>query len=73
MKQLRGWGKPWGGIAGFLEKDLPDTLEDRDAIAYNLVREAFERIFGTENKGWHTFKRPNRDGKYITWVKAGKE
>jgi len=65
-------GKPWGVIAAFLANELPDTLEDRGEVAYHLVREAFDRIFGTEDEGWHTFKRPNRDGKQITWIKAGK-
>jgi hypothetical protein len=75
IEQLRTWGKPWGAIGGFLERELPETLEDRHDIAFNLVREVCERIFGAENEGWHTFKRPsrkNKEGKYITWVKAGK-
>ena len=72
MEQIHRSGKPWGVIAGFLERELPDTLEDRGEVAFHLVREAFDRIFGTEDEGWHTFKRPNRDGKQITWIKAGK-
>ncbi|HJT54947.1 MAG TPA: hypothetical protein VJ761_00520, partial [Ktedonobacteraceae bacterium] len=75
MEQLRTWGKPWGAIGGFLERELPETLEDRHDIAFNLVREACEQIFGAENEGWHMFRRPsrkNKEGKYITWVKAAK-
>ena len=72
VEQLKGRGKPWGVIAGILEHELPETLEDRHDIAYNLVRDACERILGVENEGWHTFKRANRQGKYITWVRAGK-
>lgn len=72
MEDIRGRGIPWGVITGFLEDALPDTLEDRRRIAYNLVREALEQIFGAENDGWHTFKRRNREGKWIMWVKAGK-
>jgi len=72
MEQIHRSGKPWGAVAAFLVNELPDTLEDRGEVAYHLVREAFDRIFGTEDEGWHTFKRPNRDGKQITWIKAGK-
>ncbi len=72
MEQLRNWGKPWGYIGGLLEQELPETLEDRHDIAFNLVREACEKIFVAENEGWHTFKRVNKQGKYITWVRAGK-
>lgn len=72
MEQIRTKGKPWGVIAEFLENALPDTLEDRHKIAYYLVREAFEDIFGSENKAWFTFRQPSRAGKQVTWIKAGK-
>lgn len=72
MGRLRDRGIPWGAIMRELIKELPDTLEDRDDIAYDLVREALEQIVGPENEAWHTFKRPNKDGKQITWVKVAK-
>ena len=72
MEQIRGKGIPWGVITGFFERELPDTLEDRRNVAYYLVREALEQIFGTENDGWHTFKRSSKEGKQIIWIKAGK-
>jgi hypothetical protein len=72
MGRLHDRGIPWGAVMRELIKALPDTLEDRDDVAYDLVREALEQICGPENEGWHTFKRPNKDGKQITWVKVGK-
>jgi hypothetical protein len=73
MEQIGGKGIPWGVIVGFFERELPDTLEDRYHLAYNLVREALEQILGSENDGWHTFKRPSsKEGKQIIWIKAGK-
>ena len=45
MEQIHGWGKPWGVITGFFERELPDTLEDRRNVAYYLVREAFRANF----------------------------
>jgi hypothetical protein len=72
MGRLHDRGLPWGAVMRELINALPDTLQDRDAVAYDLVREALEQIFGPENEGWRTFKRPNKDGKQITWVKVGK-
>ncbi|SRR5579883_189353 len=72
MEDIYGRGIPWGAIAGFFERTLPDTLEDRHRIAYNLVREALEQIFGAENEAWHTYRHTSRNGKQITWLKTGK-
>src|SRR5579885_1493679 len=72
MEDIHGRGIPWGAIAGFFERTLPDTLEDRHRIAYNLVREALEQIFGAENEAWHTYRHTSRNGKQITWLKTGK-
>ena len=71
IEKIRIWGKPWGAIGGFLKEVLPDTLEDRHAIAFNLVIEALERAFGPENEAWHTDKR-SANGKLMTWVIIGK-
>lgn len=71
IEQIRREGMTWGRITEFLKKHLPDTLEDRDDIAFNLVREALERNFGAANEAWHTIKRPT-GGKLMTWVMIGK-
>jgi hypothetical protein len=71
LGRLRDRGIPWGALMRELLKELPDTLEDRDDVAYDLVPEALEHIIGPQNEAWHTFKRPSKDGKQITWVKVG--
>lgn len=71
MEQIKGRGIPWGRILSFLEKELPDTLEDRSDIAYQLVRDALEQLLGTQDQAWHTFRKPSRNGKTIVWVKSG--
>ncbi len=71
IEQIRSEGMTWGHITEFLKKKLPDTLEDRNDIAYNLVREALERIFGPANEAWHTVKRQT-GGRLMTWVMIGK-
>jgi DNA helicase HerA-like ATPase len=73
MDEIRGSGTSWGYTMEFLEKELPDTLENRSDIAYYLVREALERIFGAENEAWYTFKRPGNNGKQITCIRAGRK
>jgi len=73
MEQIRGRGYPWGHIGGFLERVLPDTLENRHDVAFDMVREALEQIFGEYEENWHTFKRPSRNGRLTTFVKLGKE
>lgn len=71
IERIKIWGKPWGAIGGFLKEVLPDTLEDRHTIAFNLVIEALERAFGPENEAWHTVKR-SANGKFMVWVMIGK-
>lgn len=73
MGQLKGRGIPWGGLLRKLAENLPDTLEDRSDIAYYLVAEALERIFGPRDEAWHTFKQVSINGKQVTWIKAGKK
>ncbi len=70
VEKIGGEGMSWGWITQFLKENLPDTLEDRNEIAYHLVREALELTLGPENAAWHTFKQPGRNGKLITWVQA---
>ena len=72
IEQIRDRGIPWGVIMGVLIKELPDTLEDKEDVAYLLVKEALEKILGPENEAWHSYKRTKGTGKQITWVKSGK-
>jgi hypothetical protein len=39
-----------------IEEALPDTLDNRNKKAYQLVRPTLEAIFGSERQEWHTFK-----------------
>ncbi len=71
---MRNRGMPWGVIKGYIVDELPKTIEEqeRSDLAYNLVREALEVIFGLQDEGWHTYSAPRKDGKPTMWVKAGK-
>ena len=74
LEKMRNRGMPWGVVKGYIVAELPETIEEqeRSGLAYNLVREALEAIFGSEDEGWYTFSAPRRDGKPTMWVKAGK-
>ena len=61
-------GAAWGGLKAFFLEVLPDDLDDRDNMAYQLVPKALNQIFGQQNTGWHTFKNSSTG---TNWVKAG--
>jgi hypothetical protein len=68
VKQLSdGSGVAWGSVKAFLKGTLPERLDDRDTIAYQLVKKAMETIFGEQNHAWHSF----RDERGITQLKTG--
>jgi DNA helicase HerA-like ATPase len=55
-RKTQGEGITWIRLKYLLIGFLPDTLEDRDNMAYHLVREALEQVLGPENEGWDTFR-----------------
>ena len=73
MEDLKSRGKPWGVIGGFLEKPLPDTLEDRHNIAMSLVKDALERFLAKKIRhGIQLNFRIKREDS-LPWVKIGKK
>ena len=47
----------WSWVMMRLREELPPTLEDRNNIAYQLVRKAVDRIMGgPQDEAWHTEK-----------------
>jgi len=74
LERMQNRGLPWGVVKGYIVTELPNTIEEqeRSDLAYHLVREALEAIFGPEDEGWHTYTAPRKDGKPTMWVKAGK-
>ncbi|MBT9173646.1 MAG: hypothetical protein DDT21_02047 [Syntrophomonadaceae bacterium] len=49
-------GTAWGSIKAFFLRHLPDHLDNKDTLAYNLVRKALEYMYGPQNQGWETYK-----------------
>lgn len=56
-------GIPWGVVKGMLSDELPETMDDRDTVAFNLVKEALDRIFGPNN--WDTERRGSKNTTFI--------
>lgn len=54
MTKLRNSSCAWGTLKAELKDLLPDHLDDRDQIAYHLVREFLDKTFGRD--GWKQFK-----------------
>ena len=58
------FGIPWGGIIAALKEGLPDTIDDRGQLAYDLVPRALDEIFGLGR--WETYKHQSTKK---TWVR----
>lgn len=49
-------GIAWGAVKAFFNDNLPQSLDDRDTIAFHLVKKAMIQLYGDQNAGWKTFK-----------------
>lgn len=71
MGKLRGGGWPWAGVQEAIARALPNVMEEseRKSLAYKIVPDVLDRVFGSQDKGWKTEKRPKRKGEGLTtWV-----
>jgi hypothetical protein len=65
--RIRSNGIPWKGVLDPLEQALPDVLNDRHKIAYDLVRQFMDEVFGAGK--WHTERRPSKSSSGMTtWI-----
>ena len=67
-RELNSRGMPWGGLKRYFLDRLPPELENRDDVAYRLVAKAMNRVYGSQDEDWHTFRHPERG---TTWVRLG--
>ncbi len=59
-------GIPWGKVVGILKESLPETMVDRDTVAYNLVPEAVsEALKGSQGEVWGTERRGKKNTTFI--------
>jgi len=55
--KLDSGGIKWGFVTKLLEEELPETMSDRNQVAYGLVKQAVTTLIGPENEKWRTEKR----------------
>ena len=61
-------GMPWRGVKEALKTGLPETIDNRDQFAYDLVPRALTDVFGgQQDHAWESYKNP-RTG--ATWVRS---
>lgn len=67
MRMLHDKGVMWFILKVALKRHLPDVIpeQERDDMAYNLIREALDSVLG--EGGWHTFRENTK-----LYAKAGK-
>ena len=61
-------GAAWGSIKAFFLTHLPEHLDDRDELAYQLVKKAMDQLFGAQNEGWETFKVV-KNSRFVTYIR----
>ena len=65
--KIQSDGMAWGGLNAFLKEILPEALDDRNAVVYNLVPKVLNELFGLQDEGWETF---TPGGRTSTWIRA---
>jgi hypothetical protein len=70
MSKIKDGGAAWGTVKAFFLKQLPESLEDRDAISYHLVPKALTEILGVQDEAWYSFRNPERNN--TSYVRAGR-
>jgi hypothetical protein len=58
-------GVAWGAVKAFLLEHLPGELDDRDTVAYHLVRKAMDRLVGPQNTAWESYRHSTRGTTYV--------
>jgi len=65
---LEGNGIPYGMVVGILKNGLPDTMNDRDTMAFRMVPAALNELLGPQHQAWDTEMRDSKDGRRIRFV-----
>jgi len=60
-------GAAWGSIRAFFLEQLPPLLDDREQLAYRLVKKAMDRIYGLQEQSWETYKNQQRNN--VTYIR----
>lgn len=58
-------GAAWGTIKAFFLDHLPEHLDDRDTLAFRLVKKALDHFYGPQDQGWEQYRHPTRSTAYV--------
>lgn len=58
-------GAAWGSIKAFFLDQLPEHLDDRDTLAFRLVKKALDDFYGPQDQGWEHYRHPDRNTAYV--------
>ena len=58
-------GAAWGAIKAFLLEHLPPHLDDRDDLAYRLVKKSMDALYGPQEQNWESSPHPQRKTAYV--------
>ena len=58
-------GAAWGSVKAFFAKELPEHLDDKEQLAYRLVKKAMDQIFGPQPQAWESFK----NARNVTYIR----
>ncbi len=59
MEKIRNGLMPWGGLRAYFIEQLPDSIEDKETYAYNMVARVLNAIFGPQNHAWYSYRNEN--------------
>lgn len=65
QKSINHQGIAWYRATRILEEFLPDTMDNRNGIAYQLVPEAMNQLLGPRKEAWDTERRVTKNGKSV--------
>lgn len=58
-------GAAWGSIKAFFLDLLPEHLDDRDNLAFRLVKKALDDLYGPKDQGWEQYRHLTRNTAYV--------
>jgi uncharacterized protein DUF87 len=58
-------GVAWRAVQELIKQHLPEYLDDRDQVAYNLVPKVLTNLYGQQSKGWESYKHSSTKATYV--------
>ena len=62
------WGTIKSAIRQIIDKQTGPDIDDADHLAYELVAQAMQEIYGAQDVGWKCEKKQGKTGKMTTYV-----